>query len=48
MAKWLVTYEAEYFVEADTEEEAVEFAIEEHEDLPDGIWEAKMYPEVTD
>lgn len=42
MTKWVVSYEATYIVEADTEEEAIENGICEHEDLPDGIWEAKQ------
>lgn len=39
MPKYEVTYTATYWVEADNPEEAVERAIEVHEDLPDGYWE---------
>jgi hypothetical protein len=41
MKKYLVTYTAEYEVEALDEDEAIAMAIEIHEDLPDGIWEVR-------
>ena len=34
MASWQVTYDATYWVEAETEEEAIEKAMEQHADLP--------------
>lgn len=39
---YMVTYSATYWVTAETEDEAVEMAIEEHEDMPDGDWEAQV------
>ena len=48
MSKWCVTYEAVYFVEADTEQEAIENGIYEHEDLPDGYWRATEYKKVNE
>ena len=41
---WQVDYSASYWVEAETEEEAIELAIAEHEDLPNGDWEAFVDP----
>lgn len=35
-----VEYSATYWVEAESEEEAIELAIMEHEDMPNGDWEA--------
>ena len=40
MATWQVEYGATYWVEADTEEEAIEKAIVEHSDMPNGDWNA--------
>ena len=42
MASWQVTYDATYWVEAETEEEAIEKAIEIHADMPDGDWNAEL------
>lgn len=42
MATWQVEYTATYWVEAETEEEAIEKGIESHEDLPDGDWSAEL------
>jgi hypothetical protein len=39
-----VEYNATYWVEAETEEEAIELAIESHADLPDGDWNAFVEP----
>jgi hypothetical protein len=37
---WQVEYSATYWVEATSEEEAIDLAIEEHSDLPNGDWSA--------
>ena len=37
---WQVEYSATYWVKAKTEDEAIELAIEEHSDLPNGDWSA--------
>jgi hypothetical protein len=42
MKKYVVTYTAEYVVEALDEEEAIDQAIEIHFELPDGSWEATL------
>lgn len=39
MKKYVVNYYASYWVEAEDEDQAIELAIECHEDLPDGFWE---------
>ena len=44
MKTWQVEYSATYWVEAETEEEAIENAIFEHEDMPDGDWSAFIDP----
>lgn len=44
MKTWQVEYNAAYWVEAETEEEAIEKAIQQHEDMPDGDWEAFIDP----
>ncbi len=41
MKRYLVTYTAEYEVEALDEDEAIAEAIAIHEDLPDGVWEVR-------
>ena len=41
---WQVEYNAAYWVEAETEDEAIELAMEKHADLPDGDWEAMIDP----
>jgi hypothetical protein len=42
-----VTYEATYYVRANDEDEAIELAIEQHNDGPDGSWEAQLEPYVS-
>ena len=42
-----VTYEATYYVRASNEDEAIELAIEQHSDGPDGSWEAQLEPYVS-
>jgi hypothetical protein len=47
---WQVEYSATYWVEAETEDEAIELAIESHSDMPDGSWEAfveRQWPVVS-
>jgi hypothetical protein len=44
MKTWQVEYNAAYWVEAETEDEAIELAMEKHADLPDGDWEAMIDP----
>ncbi len=39
---WTVFYTAEYDVIADSEDEAIELALEKHAQLPDGVWEAQI------
>jgi hypothetical protein len=39
---WQVEYSATYWVMADSEDEAIELAIEEHSKGPDGSWEAEL------
>lgn len=39
-----VEYSATYWVEANSEDEAIELAMEEHYDTPDGSWEAFIDP----
>lgn len=43
-----VEYSAVYWVTADSEEDAIEKAIEEHEDMPNGDWEAFIDPYDSD
>jgi hypothetical protein len=45
---WQVEYSAAYWVEAETEDEAIELAMEQHADLPDGSWEAMIDPYDSD
>ena len=42
-----VEYRATYWVRADSEDEAVELGIEQHNDGPDGDWEAFIDPHVS-
>ena len=42
-----VTYEATYYVRANSEDEAIDLAIEQHSDGPDGSWEAQLEPYVS-
>jgi hypothetical protein len=37
---WTVVYHCEYDVVAETEDDAIEIALEMHAELPDGVWEA--------
>jgi hypothetical protein len=37
---WQVEYSATYWVEATSEDEAIDLAIEQHSDLPNGDWSA--------
>jgi hypothetical protein len=41
---WQVNYNATYWVEADSEDEAIELAIEKHADMPNGDWEGFIDP----
>lgn len=41
---WQVEYNATYWVDAETEEEAIDKAMEIHYDLPDGDWNAFIEP----
>ena len=41
---WQVEYNAAYWVEATSEDEAIDKAMELHADLPDGSWEAIIDP----
>jgi hypothetical protein len=47
MAQYEVSYTAFYYVEADNESEAIELAIEQHEDNPDGSWEIESVEETN-
>lgn len=40
MASYEVTYTAIYYVEAESVDDAIKAAIEQHEQNPDGDWEA--------
>jgi hypothetical protein len=42
--KYQVTYTAVYYVDAKNEDEALDLAIEQHSELPDGSWEAVRDP----
>jgi len=39
-----VEYQATYWIQANSEEEAIEKGILVHEDMPDGHWEAFLDP----
>jgi hypothetical protein len=45
MTKYRVDYTASYWVEAEDEAEAIDLAIEEHFEMPDGDWEAVVEQE---
>jgi hypothetical protein len=45
---WQVEYSAAYWVKATSEDEAIEKAMEQHFDLPDGSWEAMIDPYDSD
>ena len=42
--KYEVRYEATYYVEADNEDDAIELAVDQHSQNPDGAWEAVRDP----
>ena len=42
LKSWQVEYSATYWVKARTEDEAIELAIEEPSNGPDGSWEAEL------
>lgn len=44
MKSYQVTYSATYWVNAHSEDEAIELGIEQHQKLPDGDWEAMIDP----
>ena len=41
---WQVEYSAVYWVDAETEDEAIEKGMEAHSEFPDGSWEAMIDP----
>ncbi len=41
---WQVEYSATYWVDAETEDEAIDKAMESHAEFPDGSWEAMVDP----
>jgi hypothetical protein len=41
---WQVEYNATYWVEASSEDEAIDKAMEQHSELPDGDWNAMIDP----
>jgi hypothetical protein len=44
MKTWQVEYTAAYWVEAESEDEAIDLAMEKHSELPDGDWNAFIDP----
>ena len=44
MKSWQVEYSATYWVNAETEDEAIELGMEKHSEFPDGSWEAMIDP----
>jgi hypothetical protein len=44
MKTWQVEYSATYWVEAESEDEAIEKGMEQHSELPDGDWNAFIDP----
>jgi hypothetical protein len=44
MKSWQVEYSAVYWVDAETEDEAIELGMEKHSEFPDGSWEAMIDP----
>ena len=48
MKVYQVEYQATYWVQAESEEQAIELAIEEHNDMPNGDWEAFIDPYDSD
>lgn len=41
MRKYIIYYSAEYEVEAENEDDALDIALEKHAQLPDGYWEVE-------
>jgi hypothetical protein len=41
---WQVDYSATYWIEANSEDEAIELGMEQHADMPDGSWVAFIDP----
>jgi hypothetical protein len=48
MKSYQVEYSAVYWVNAESEEQAIELAIEEHEQMPNGDWAAMVDPYDSD
>jgi len=44
MKSWQVEYSAVYWVDAESEDEAIELGMEKHAEFPDGSWEAMIDP----
>jgi hypothetical protein len=42
LKSWQVEYSATYWVKAESEDEAIELAMEEHYKSPDGDWQAEL------
>lgn len=42
--RYQVTYEATYYVDAESEADALDLAIEKHSENPDGVWDAVRDP----
>ena len=41
---WKVEYNATYWVQAESEDEAIDLGMEKHSELPDGDWNAEIDP----
>jgi len=48
MKTWQVEYSATYWVQAESEDEAIEKGMEVHSELPDGDWNAFIDPYDSD
>lgn len=48
MKVYQVEYNAVYWVAAESEDEAIELAIQEHEEMPNGDWNAFIDPYDSD
>jgi hypothetical protein len=44
METYQVEYNATYWVDAESEDEAIDLAMEKHADMPDGDWNAFVEP----
>lgn len=42
LKSWQVEYSATYWVKAESEDEAIELAMEQHYKSPDGDWQAEL------